>query len=240
MKMKRPNVAILDGDIIAYRAAFWADTEGIDELEDRLLYDIQEWTPKGCKPVIALSCNRKENYRRDCWANYKSNRETRSAPDCLNYAMELIKGMGSIKKIDRIEADDIMGMGASSGTAIAVTIDKDLRGVPGWHWNPDKEREPREISTDEADRFFAEQIVTGDTTDGIPGLPKCGKSFFEKEIATFDPEDWLREIWWAYEERGYDYEDFLSQVRCVRILRIDDFDKTTRCPILWDMPKDIP
>jgi len=240
MKMKKPNIAILDGDIIAYRAAFWADVEGVDELEGRIANDIKEWTPEGCQAIVALSCNRTNNFRRDCWSTYKGNRDSRPSPDCLSYAMELIKNMATIKTMDRMEADDIMGMGSSSGSAISVTIDKDLKGVPGWHWNPDKEKEPREISKEEADRFFAEQVIAGDSTDSIPGLPKCGKKFFEKEIGIFDSEDWMQEVWWSYEERGYDYEYFLSQARCVRILRMEDYDKENECPILWDIPKYIP
>ena len=236
--MNKPKIAILDGDIIAYRAAFWADVEGVDELAGRIAHDIKEWTPKGCRAIVALSCNRKDNFRRDCWHSYKGSRDSRPSPDCLNYALELIADSATVKTMERMEADDIMGMGASSGSAIAVTIDKDLRGVPGWHWNPDKDIEPREITTEEADRFFAEQVISGDTTDSIPGLPKCGKKFFEKEIAIFDSEDWMKEVWWAYDERGYDYEYFLSQARCVRILRIDEYDKEKGCPILWDMPKD--
>lgn len=238
--MKKPKIAILDGDIIAYRAAFWSDVEGVDELEGRLRHDIREWTPEGCTPVIALSCSRKDNFRRDCWKSYKGGRDSRPDPDNLQYSLELIKELGTIKVIPRLEADDIMGMGASSGSAIAVTIDKDLKGVPGWHWNPDKEKEPRLVSEEEADEFFMCQVIAGDTTDSIPGLPKCGKKFFEKEILPFDVEDRYREIWWAYEERGWDYDYFLAQARCVRILRMEDYDVDTEQPILWDIPEDSP
>jgi DNA polymerase-1 len=238
--MKKPKIAILDGDIIAYRAAFWSDAEGIDELEGRLKHDVKQWTPEGCSAVVSLSCSRRDNFRRDCWASYKGHRDFRPDPDNLAYSMELIKGMSNIKTIPRLEADDIMGIGASSGTAIAVTIDKDLCGVPGWHWNPDKEKNPRFITEEEANDFFVCQIISGDTTDNIPGLPKCGKKFFEKAIQCFDAEDRYQETWWAFEERGYDYEYFLSQARCVRILRMEDYDVDTQQPILWDIPKDMP
>ena len=234
--MEQPKIAILDGDILAYRAAYSADTEGIDYLQDRLIHDINEWTPMGCKPVVALSCRRSENFRRDFWGKYKAHRDGRPDPDCLNYALEMLPDISTVKKMDRLEADDIMGIGASSGSAIAVTIDKDLKGVPGWLWNPDKDAKPYLNLAEDADKFFARQIITGDTTDGIPGLPKKGDKFFEKDILFFDREDWFQEIWWAYEEMGYDYEYFLSQARCVRILRIEDYNPDTKEILLWDMP----
>ena len=66
-----------------------------------------------------------------------------------------------------------------------------------------------------------------------PDLPKKGKTFFEKEIKYFDQEDWIQEIFWQYQENGYDLEYFLSQARCVRILRDGEFDKTTGEISLW-------
>ena len=68
-----------------------------------------------------------------------------------------------------------MGIAASSGDAIAVTIDKDLKGVPGWHYNPDKDECPNYVDDAEADKFLAFQLIKGDSTDGIPGLPGKGK-----------------------------------------------------------------
>ena len=65
--MKKPKIAIIDADILVYRAAFWADAEGIDELPSRLKHDIKQWTPRGCQPVLALSCPRSQNFRRRLW-----------------------------------------------------------------------------------------------------------------------------------------------------------------------------
>ena len=56
----RPDVAVLDGDIIAYRAAFWADQEGIEYLAERMEHDVKAWTPVGVTKVyVAISCDRK-------------------------------------------------------------------------------------------------------------------------------------------------------------------------------------
>ena len=198
--------------------------------------DIENWTPDGVdKIMIAFSCSRDENFRRRWWNSYKAHRDDKPDPDCLAYAKELLYTLYYSRKVPHLEADDIMGLGASSGKAIAVTIAKDLKGVPGWHWNPDKQDEPEYISEYEADKFFACQIVAGDSTDGIPGLPGKGPKYFEKEILRFDHEDWFQEILWAYEEFGLDKDYFLSQARCVRILRNGDYDKDTGEITPWNI-----
>jgi 5'-3' exonuclease len=219
-KMNKPNYAILDGDIIAYKAAAWADTEGIDELEGRLHSDVERWVPEGCDFLIAFSCSRKDNFRREINPNYKAHRDGASQPDCLGYAKELLNESYNCRTVPRLEADDLMGMAASSGKCIAVTIDKDLKGVQGWHFNPDKDTDLR-------------YIITGDSTDGIAGLPRKGVKFFDKEILRFDIEDWIQEIWWVYEEEGYSMEYFLQQARCVRILREGEYCKQTQTINYW-------
>lgn len=237
--MKKPNKCVLDGDILAFKAACWADIEGVDYLEDRLKEDIRLWTPEGCDEVIvAFSCNRADNYRRDYWKSYKAHRDARDKPDCLIHSVDILTEGLNIEQYDRIEADDIMGIAASSGDAIAVTIDKDLKGVPGWHYNPDKDECPNYIDDAEADKFLAFQLIKGDSTDGIPGLPGKGKRFFESEIIKFDQEDWLQEIYWAYQEDGFDKEYFLAQARCVRILREGEFNKETQDINAW-FPEEI-
>ena len=73
----------------------------------------------------------------------------------MQYALEEIYSSGTVTRcVNRLEADDLIGMLVSSGQAIGVTVDKDLRQVPGWHWNPDKESEPFEVTEDDANHYF--------------------------------------------------------------------------------------
>ena len=74
--MTKPTTAIIDGDIIAYRSAYWADGEGIDDLPARIKSDLKKWTPSGCdEAIVAMSCPREYNYRREFWPKYKAHRE---------------------------------------------------------------------------------------------------------------------------------------------------------------------
>jgi DNA polymerase-1 len=152
----------------------------------------------------------------------------------------------TIRCVNKLEADDLIGMLVSSGDAIGVTVDKDLRQIPGWHWNPDKETEPVYVSQEEGDKFFYTQWMTGDTTDNVWGLWKVGPAKAKKILDKTDPKDWDSLILSMYQEedwakrpenkRPLDYyrQDFaLAQARCVRILRNGDFDKNTFRVSLW-------
>lgn len=247
MTMNRPTTAILDGDILAYKAAFWADTEGVDYLRERLTEDVRLWTPDGVDGVVlAFSCHRKDNYRRDFWPLYKEHRSDKPRPESLPHALDILRSFRNpIRCVDRLEADDLIGMMVSSGKAIGVTIDKDLKQIPGWMWNPDKEAEPTLITEEEADLVFYKQWIMGDTTDNVWGLWKVGEVKALKILSEVPRGEWDYHINSLYDAEDWDRrpdnrrpdmdkrEFCLSQARCVRILRNRDYNKKTKLVSLW-------
>lgn len=76
------------------------------------------------------------------------------------------------------EADDMMGymqmlhMHRGEMSCIA-TIDKDLDMIPGPHYNFHR-KHFYYVEQDDADRFFYYQLITGDSTDNIGGIPGMG------------------------------------------------------------------
>ena len=137
-----------------------------------------------------------------------------------------------------------MGIYSSSGRGIAVTIDKDLKGVTGWHYNPDKDTKPRYVSPEEAERFFCQQWLTGDSTDGIPGLWRVGPKKADKFLDEWEEEglDWHEQIMAMYEIEKYQPKDTcgldpkeLAVVmgQCVRILSNENFNLKTKELTLW-------
>jgi len=239
----QPKTAVLDGDIICYRAAFWADQDGIEGLPERITHDVQSWTPVGVDKVfIALSCSRKDNFRRNFWELYKAHRDVkRQTPESMEYSLELIHNFDVIE-VPHLEADDIMGLSASSNKGIAVTIDKDLRSVPGWHWNPDKEPTPKHVDLWEADYNFHKQWLTGDTTDNIPGIWRYGPAKAEKLLKYTHPRNWTAAVVATYEQAKakdgskYGLEYCMQMARCVRILRDGEYCKQTNQPKLFELP----
>ena len=237
--MKRPeepDLAILDGDIIIYRAACWADKHGssFSDLENRIAFDVKFWTPSFTpRHINALSCKAADNFRYKVFANYKSNRKGKPKPDNFINAMDIMKANHPTVSRDCLEADDLIGMGMSSGLAVGVTLDKDLMTCPGWFWNPDKLNFPVYLDMETADRNFYRQWLMGDSTDGIPGVLKVGKVKAEKYVSDCKYANLTAMCLQVYKDRGHDYDYAIQQARLVRILRDGEYDKITGEISLW-------
>lgn len=244
MKMEKPDKVIIDGDIIVWKTAYVADAEGPLAIDSLLGKQLAKWTPGDPKTVqVALSCTSSSNFRKEVYPGYKENRKSLYRPDCIAEVFDTIRESYNCIDLPRLEADDILGIQSSSGESIAVSIDKDLRGVTGWHWNPDKEKEPVFISEEEAEHWFCVQWMAGDSTDGIPGLWKIGKKKAEKFLEEWDREEWHQNIIDMYNEgkhvpkNKHDVDDMsLAMGRCVRILSCDNYNIKTNDITHW-LPK---
>lgn len=235
--MNEPDLAVLDGDIIVYRAACAADSKGWTpaELERRIAEDVSFWTPRFCtRHINAISCRR--NFRYDVFSDYKANRKGKPRPANLELASNIMHSNHPTIARDRLEADDLIGLGMSSGLAVGVSLDKDLMSVPGWFWNPDKMCFPSVISEEDADAWFYRQWLMGDTTDNIKGASKVGKVKSEKIINENSPANWLAAVLAEYERRGHTWDYCVQQARLVRILRDGEYNKETGEINLWEPP----
>jgi len=82
-----------------------------------------------------------------------------------------------------MEADDALGIYqcANLEDCIMIKEDKDLDMIPGWKFNPYKEdSKTYKVEELEGLKFFYTQLLTGDTTDNILGLPGVGPSTASK------------------------------------------------------------
>ncbi len=122
-----------------------------------------------------------------------------------------------------LEADDLMGMRQTTETAI-VSIDKDLRQIPGKHYNFVEDKK-FVMSKQEADEWFMHQLMTGDRVDNIKGLPGIGEAYATRILNDFSG-DWHGLV--AYVADLYDYhysngvEALEETARLVYILREGD------------------
>jgi len=241
---------LIDGDIVVYRAALGAqeaadfgdghyaltaDLETAKHNLDEILTEYQH-KMKADKILIALSDG--QNFRKEVMPSYKANRKDIQRLLLLKPLGAHVEQTYNVYIRPTLEADDVLGILATNpkiikGRKIIVSIDKDLRTVPAWHWNPDKEDEPVRVGKEAADRFFYTQILTGDPTDGYSGCPKVGKVKAAKLLEDVP----LKEVWGvivaAYEKAGLDEEAALQTARVARILRHEDYNYKTRRPILW-------
>lgn len=247
MKAPEYNVkrtALIDADYIAYTLAAWAHSSQADSLEmtNRIEEMFEDWLRRACCTnfLICFSDDRENNFRRDHYPLYKAHR-TGEPPAMLGKAKQVLADYGRVVKIPRLEADDVMGILATNGkieNPVIITVDKDMRQIPGWHFNPDKEDFPVYVSEVEADYVFYTQWLTGDSTDGFKGIKGCGPSK-AKRLLNADyaglshEENWCRLAMDAYSEAGMTQDEALAQARCARILRASDFDADERVAIPW-------
>jgi len=232
---KKPTKAYLDGDILIYKAAFWADSENPDLIPDKVERDIKRWLPEGVdKYIITLSCSRKENFRRSIWPNYKLFRDDLYRPEYLDEVREHIIETYDCLAFDTIEADDIMGILGSypDSKGIIVSNDKDMKGVPCKLYRPMSE-ELLEITPAQADRFFYIQALCGDPTDGYFGVKGVGVKTAEKILGT--RPDWSL-VENTYIKNGYTRDDAIKQARLARILRHTEWDNEKSIIKLWEPP----
>lgn len=153
---------------------------------------------------------------------YKGNR---TADKPIHYAAVkefYIETVGA-QVIQGKEADDLLGIRATSDIGnIICTIDKDLNQVPGLHfdWNLMKKYK---VTKKDADRFFMTQLITGDNTDNIPGLPKAGEkaALALVEEAAGDNEKLFELVLASYFKKGYNVKYIEEQGQLLWIQRED-------------------
>jgi DNA polymerase-1 len=145
-----------------------------------------------------------------------------------------------------LEGDDVAGIIMTSkvivpGTKILVSIDKDMKSIPGLLFIPGKLQEPVEISEHDADYWHLCQTLSGDRTDGYSGCPGVGPAKAEKIIGgVYAVRDmgvaavWRERVVPAFEAAGLGEEEALLQARLARILRASDYDFARREPKLWE------
>lgn len=87
---------------------------------------------------------------------------------------------------DDLEADDILSMVQCDDTFL-VAVDKDLKQVPGFHWDY-KKHDWIYINEDTAFRNLMTQILEGDKTDNFIGLRGFGEKSLLKFIEEVGPD----------------------------------------------------
>lgn len=143
---------------------------------------------------------------------YKGNR-TAPKPEHYDAVKDHLLSRGAIIR-EGYEADDCLAIEATKdpkGT-ILVSTDKDLMQIPGNHFNW-KTLEYLVQSPKQADVSLATQLLTGDSTDNIPGLPKVGP-VAAKEILSGakNRKDLFGRVFKAYAEKiGNEWEDYFSE-----------------------------
>lgn len=277
MPKPKKRVLILDGDPYGFKAAVtheeaidWGDSVFTAHVDVKVaansaaaqIEDLAEHLD--AEVVFCWGGPNKKYFRHDL-GSYKAARKVSIRPMCVPQIKEDLAERFESYWFPDLEGDDVIGILMTDPDfypgyeKIAVSIDKDLKTIPGLYLNPDKMDEPVERSPEECEIFFLSQAIAGDITDGYAGAPGFGMATAEKllrKCVVLEPylhtltrgprkgqtEERTREVpadrLWdvvvsCYESTGLDESDALLNARMARILTADLWDKENQKPILW-------
>jgi 5'-3' exonuclease len=228
------TIALIDGDLIVYRcSASCEPTKSKPEREplisalsraDELIYRIlNRIAPKEYRVFLGGS----ENFRKTLSSDYKANR-TQPKPEHFDSVRNLLVEEWQAEVCAGYEADDGIGMSATTNTVIC-SIDKDLRQIPGSHYNFVKD-EAFEVSEREAVRNFYTQMLTGDSSDNVRGIDGIGPVRAGRILDGVDPQDMEAVVRNCYDDAGRSREEFLCNFGLLYILRErEEFEYIETC-----------
>lgn len=180
------KVALIDSDLILYRCGFACNEEPLEIC----LYTVKKSLENIVKIVdpddYILYLSEGPTFRHMLpGLVYKGNR-TAPKPKWYKEIKEYLADYWEAKVVTGIEADDQISIDAwklrakgNTHQYMVCTIDKDLNQIPGPHYNFVKD-EFFNVCPGEADKMIFTQLLTGDTVDNIPGLPRVGPKTAEK------------------------------------------------------------
>jgi hypothetical protein len=137
---------------------------------------------------------------------YKGNRDRLHRPTHEEAIKDYLRANYPTTVADDEEADDLLGIAQTEEGAldsVIISVDKDLDQIPGLKYNIMHDVQYC-VTPEDAEYNFYAQLLTGDTVDNIPGLPRVGPSTASKILHGLKgkPEDMERECWSQYAIRS--------------------------------------
>ena len=172
---KTGTVALIDGDSLIY---FEMGKETLEEaligIDNRIHTMLEQCNTK--KYAGFLTQGKCFRYDRATTRPYKGNRKYGDKPIIFPAIKEYLKQKWGFTYVTELEADDLVAIYREDcDNSIICSPDKDvLKQVESLHFNY---RTAEKIETTEiaSEKFLWKQMLMGDSTDGIQGIPKVGE-----------------------------------------------------------------
>lgn len=275
---------LIDGDIYIFQAAMLSETafdwdddiwtlhadagQAREMVEQYIARDLEATE---CTDFIFTLTDRDRdaNFRKDVLPSYKENRKKTRKPILIPHLRDWIEDTYVCYEKPKLEGDDVLGILMTApeiikGEKVCVSIDKDMKTIPGLHYNAGRPEDGvYRVTQEEADRFHLQQSLAGDAVDGYSGCPGIGMGTADKILGmpphTMEPyrhtfargprkgqveRRWKEEFnsdilpWDTivsyYNKAGLGMDEALRQARCARILRYTDYDFETQKVKLWE------
>ena len=248
---RKKRTLLIDGDVIAFECCIsnemeieweedlWVLYSDASECKQRFDARIRHFMEDLAADDVVIAFSDKENFRKDVYPDYKSNRKGKRKPLAYKALVDYAASAYKTRVIPTLEADDVLGILSTGrqikGEKVVVSIDKDLMTVPGLLFNPSTpELGVQKISKDYANYQHLWQTLVGDRVDGYPGCPMYGK---KKAHVLLDQTPTWEAVVQAFDSQGLSEEVALQQARLARICRNTDYDSRNKKVILWNPTK---
>jgi DNA polymerase-1 len=239
---KRPDLLLIDADTPAYTSCqaseFEVDVDNwhmvasdFDQAKLRFLTTINMWRKYFQCDRVEYFFTGRHNFRKDVDPTYKGKRAKRK-PLGFYRLVQYCRDTFTSHLHEGLEADDLLGMRChqTDQNVVLISADKDLKQISCRQWNGSEEITP---TLEECDRFFFQQVLTGDPVDGYKGCPGVGLVKAKAILDKTPPECWWVAVVDRYVQAGLTMDDALTTARLARILRPGEYDWETRTPLLW-------
>lgn len=196
---------LIDGDIILWRVGATTNDESEDTAKLRMNSYLDELLQQSFCTNYRIFLTDKDNFRLKIYPPYKGNR-TQEKPKHYKALRDYLISYEKAEVAFESEADDYLSIYQTDKTILA-SDDKDLKQVPGLHFNL-RTRIHTEVTNKQARHSFWMQMLTGDATDNIPGIKGIGPKKAEKILdGCVSTRDYHVAVCAAYED--------LTDVPCV-------------------------
>ena len=181
--MKEEKIALIDGDSLIYYEMNKPTLEEALESLDGRLHQMFEQTG-ATKYAGFLTSGRCFRYAAAKSKPYKGNRKYGDKPIIFPALKEYLRQEWNFISISELEADDLVSVYHDPLKTVICSPDKDVlyqNKVLNYNYG---KGEFVEVDENDALRFLWKQVLMGDSTDGIMGIPKVGPK---------TAEGWLKE-----------------------------------------------
>jgi|TARA_R100000479_G_scaffold154171_1_gene90133 DNA polymerase-1 len=220
------NIVLIDGDEVAYKAAFacetsirWDEDTWVSYASERDMRDSIDAVIEGAmsdtntkKYFVALSD--KNNFRKIIDPNYKFNRNKVRKPVGISFCRDYISDIHNAKIEKELEADDVLAIeGVKNKEAVIWSVDKDFLTVPCRLYRKGK---TIRITKKTAEKNLMLQTLIGDKVDNFEGAqgfgPVKANKWLDKNGYTWES------VYQAFESVGQTKSDCTKNARLARIL----------------------
>lgn len=186
------DIFLKEDPVVKYTKQWLADF--LTRIEDPMIFCFSAPSVNTFRCHISFDKKYKGNRKKD---SYDYEGKSQDMHNVMRYIVDNYLSLIT----DDLEADDIVAMLQDMDNTYIISKDKDLKQVPGWHYNFNT-NEIELISHDTALFNLSKQLLMGDTTDHISGLPGVGEVNAQKILREVEnPRNYVRRVLHEYQKR---------------------------------------